>query len=46
MEGDFGEVLNAIPSIVFTVRADGHVDFVNGHWEEYRYQSVVHTIVQ
>ncbi|MCY1745874.1 PAS domain S-box protein [Ensifer sp. SL37] len=35
MEPDFGEVLNAIPSIVFTVGADGRVDFVNGRWEEY-----------
>ncbi|MBX4950717.1 PAS domain-containing protein [Rhizobium binae] len=35
MEPDFGEILNAIPSIVFTVGADGCVDFVNGRWEEY-----------
>ncbi|NKK73275.1 PAS domain S-box protein [Rhizobium leguminosarum bv. viciae] len=35
MEADFGEVLNALPSIVFTVRADGRVDFVNGRWEDY-----------
>lgn len=35
MEADFGEALNALPSIVFTVRADGRIDFVNGRWEEY-----------
>lgn len=35
MEADFGEVLNALPSIVFTLCADGRVDFGNSRWEEY-----------
>lgn len=35
MQADLGEVLNALPNIVFTVRADGHVDYVNDRWEEY-----------
>ncbi len=35
MEIDFGQFFDALPSMVWTMLADGQVDYVNRNWEEY-----------
>ncbi len=35
MEVDVGQVLNSLPSMVWTVLGNGQVDFVNARWEDY-----------
>ena len=32
---DLGNVLDALPAMVWTARPDGDIDFVNRHWSEY-----------
>jgi PAS domain S-box len=34
-EVDFSRVIDALPGLVWTARADGHIDFVNQRWCEY-----------
>jgi PAS domain S-box-containing protein len=35
MEIDLGQVLNALPAMVWTALPDGHINFVNRRWSEY-----------
>lgn len=53
MENEFSRVLDALPGLVWTARADGHIDFINRRWSEYAgltveqaagqgWQSVIH----
>lgn len=35
MEIEQGRVLNSLPAMVWTARADGQIDFVNRRWSEY-----------
>ena len=34
-EVDFSRVIDALPGLVWTARADGHIDFVNQRWCDY-----------
>jgi PAS domain-containing protein len=35
MENELRRVVDALPGLVWTARADGHIDFLNQRWCEY-----------